>query len=57
MANQIEKLADAIINDIYGSLKGYHTNLSISKEQLMEEVVEERLLIMRELTMKGNLPL
>jgi hypothetical protein len=34
MYNQIEKLASAIYNDIVGGLKGYHSNFSVSMEQL-----------------------
>ena len=43
MYNQIEKLASAIRNDVVGGLRGYHTNLSMSLEQLMDEIVDERL--------------
>lgn len=52
----ISRLADAIINDVYGGLKGYHTNLSISKEQLEQDIVDLRLLIIKEYMVKGILP-
>lgn len=54
--NQIEKLASAIRNDIVGGLKGYHTNMSLSLEQLMDDVVDERLLIIKEYSLKGIIP-
>ena len=56
MYNQIEKLATAIRNDIIGGLRGYHTNLSMSLEQLMDEIVDERLQILKEYSLKGVLP-
>jgi hypothetical protein len=37
--NSVRKIADAIHNDIVSGLRGYHNNMSISVEQLMEEVV------------------
>lgn len=55
--NSITKLADAVINDIRGGLRGYHQNMSISKEQLEEEIVQYRLLVIKEYMMKGILPL
>ena len=57
MYNQIEKLASAIRNDIVGGLKGYHTNLSINMEQLMDEIVDERLQILKEYSIQGILPI
>lgn len=56
MVNQIEKLADAIRNDVVSGLRGLHTNMSMSKEQLMQDVVDERLLIIKEYALKGMLP-
>lgn len=52
----IEKLADAIINDIRGGLRGYHQNMSLSKEQLQEEIVQMRLSVIKEHMLKGILP-
>lgn len=52
----IKKIADAIHNDLVSGLRGYHQNLSISEEQLQQEVVETRLLVIKEYMMKGILP-
>lgn len=57
MYNQIEKLASAIRNDIVSGLQGYHTNYSISMEQLMQDIVDERLQVLKEYSLKGILPL
>ena len=46
-----------IYNDIVGGLRGYHTNPSISKEQLEEEIVQMRLAIIKEYMLKGILPI
>lgn len=56
MWNQIEKLASAIRNDIISGLRGYHTNLSLSMEQLEQDVIDERLQIIKEYSLKGILP-
>lgn len=56
MYTQIQKLASAIKNDIVSGLKGFHTNLSISDEQLEQDVVDERLQIIKEYSLKGLLP-
>ena len=48
MYNQIEKLASAIRNDVVSGLRGYHNNLSMSMEQLEQDIVDERLLILKE---------
>lgn len=57
MYNQIEKLASAIRNDVVGGLKGYHTNMSMSIEQLMDDIIDERLQILKEYSLKGVLPI
>lgn len=49
----IEKLASAIYNDIVSGLQGYHSNPSISLEQLEDEIVETRLSILKEYALKG----
>ena len=54
--SQIQKLASAIKNDILGGLRGYHTNISISEEQLEDEIVETRLQVLKEYSLKGVLP-
>lgn len=51
------KLADAIYNDIVSGLRGYHTNMSLSKEQLMQDIIDLRLLIIKEYMIKGILPI
>lgn len=56
MYNQIQKLASAIRNDVVSGLKGYHTNMSMSMEQLEQEVVDERLQVLKEYSLKGILP-
>ena len=55
--NWARKLADAIINDVRGGLRGYHTNPSMSVEQLEEECVQYRQAILKEYLMKGTLPI
>lgn len=52
-----EKLVSAIKNDIYSGLQGYHTNLSISDEQLSDDIIDERLMILKEYSSKGILPI
>lgn len=56
MYNQIEKLASAIYNDVVSGLRGYHTNFSMSLEQLAQDIVDERLQILKEYSLKGVLP-
>ena len=56
MYNQVQKLASAIRNDIVSGLRGYHTNMSMSMEQLEQEVVDERLQVLKEYSLKGILP-
>jgi len=46
--NSVERLADMIINDVRSGLRGYHQNMSMSKEQISEEVVLMRLAIIKE---------
>ena len=53
----IRRIADAIINDVVSGLRGYHQNISMSPEQIEQEVVEYRLLIIKEYMMKGILPI
>lgn len=51
-----DKMADAIENDLNSGLRGYHQNMSLSKEQLKQEIVETRLAIIKEYQLKGILP-
>lgn len=55
--NSIKRIADAVYNDVVSGLRGYHTNISISKEQLEQDVIDLRLLIIKEYMMKGILPI
>ena len=56
MYSQIEKLASAIRNDIVAGLRGYHSNLSMSMEQLCQDIIDERLQILKEYYLHGILP-
>ena len=53
----IRRLADIISNDVRSGLRGYHQNMSMSIEQLEEEIVLMRLQIMKEYMMQGALPI
>lgn len=55
--NSIRRIADAIYNDVVSGLRGYHTNMSMSIEQLEQDVVDCRLLLIKEYMMKGILPI
>ena len=52
----IHKLASAIRNDIVSGLRGYNTNLSMSIEQLEDDIIQERLQVLKEYSLKGILP-
>lgn len=56
MANQVEIIASAIYNDVVSGLRGFHHNISMSFEQLCQDVVDERLQILKEHSLKGILP-
>lgn len=51
-----QKLASAIRNDVVSGLRGYHQNPSMSLEQLEDDIVDERLQIIKEYSLKGILP-
>ena len=53
----LDKLASQIKNDILSGLKGYHHNLGLNIEQLKDECVNTRLLIIKEHYLKGVLPI
>ena len=55
--NSIRKMADAIANDVRSGLRGEHQNMSMSIEQLEDEIVQYRLAIIKEHILKGMLPL
>lgn len=52
----IEKLASAIYNDIVSGLAGIVSNPTISREQLEDDVVDERLQIIKEYSLKNLIP-
>lgn len=52
----VTKLASAIYNDIVGGLAGYSSTPTLSLEQLEDEIVEERLLVIKEYAMNNMLP-
>ena len=53
----IKRLADAVFNDVVSGLRGYHQNMSMSKEQLEEEIVQMRLAVIKEYMLKGIFPI
>lgn len=53
----INRLASAAYNDIVSGLRGYHHNSSISIEQLEDEIVATRMLILKQYILKGILPI
>ena len=53
----INRLASAVYNDIVGGLRGYHTNHSISIEQLEDDIVQTRASVVKEFALKGILPI
>ena len=53
----IKLLADAVFNDVVSGLRGYHQNMSMSKDQLEEEIVQMRLAVIKEYMLKGILPI
>lgn len=53
----IEKLASAIYNDIVSGLVGITSNPTISIDQLEDDVVDERLQVIKEYSLKGLIPL
>lgn len=57
MYTQINKLASAIRNDVVSGLRGYHTNMSMSMEQLEDDIIDTRLQILKEYSLKGLLPI
>lgn len=53
----IKRLADAVFNDVVSGLRGYHQNMSMSKDQLEEEIVQMRLAVIKEYMLKGIFPI
>ena len=52
----VEKLASAIYNDIVQGLKGITSTPTISTEQLMDDIIDERLQIIKEYSLKNLIP-
>lgn len=50
------KLASAIYNDVVSGLRGYTTTNTMSLEQLEDDIIDERLQIIKEYSMKGLIP-
>lgn len=50
------KLASAIFNDIMSGLRGYTSTSSISLDQLEDDIIDERLQIIKEYSLKGLIP-
>lgn len=57
MGQVFSKLASAIQNDIVAGLRGYHTNMSMSMEQLEDDIVDMRMQLIKEYTLKGIIPI
>ena len=53
MSNYINKIASAIKNDLYSGLQGLQNNLSLSTEQLEDDIIDERLQVIKEYQLKG----
>lgn len=51
-----EKLSAAIYNDVYSGLRGYSNTPTMSLEQLEDDVVDERLQVIKEYILKGLVP-
>jgi hypothetical protein len=52
----IEKLAAAIYNDVVGGLAGTNSNPAMSLSQLEDDIVDERLQIIKEYSLKNLIP-
>lgn len=50
------KLASAIYNDIVTGLRGYSSTPALSLEQLEDDIIDERLQIIKEYSLKGIIP-
>lgn len=52
----VNKIASAIFNDVQAGLSGYEATVNMSLEQLEDEVVEERLFVIKQYSMKNLIP-
>lgn len=57
MNTWINKLASAIQDNIVSGLRGFHETMSLPIEQIEDEIINTRLLIIKEYQMKGILPI
>ena len=53
---QVEKLASAIYNDVVSGLAGITSTPTMSMEQLQDDVIDERLQIIKEYSLKNLIP-
>jgi hypothetical protein len=53
----IEKLASAVYNDVVAGLVGITSNPTISMDQLEDDIVDERLQVVKEYAFKGLIPI
>lgn len=53
----IEAISSAILNHIYSGTAGLNANIKLSLEQLSDEVIAEKNIILREYLLKGVLNL
>jgi len=56
MYTKVSKLASQVYNNINSGLQGFRTNDSMSLELLADSVVQERLQVIKEYSLKGILP-
>lgn len=52
----VNKVASAVFNDIVSGLAGYESTISLNLEQLEDEVVEERLAIIKKYSIQNLIP-
>ena len=52
----VSKIASAIFNDIVSGQQGFESSTNLSLEQLEDECVEERLAVIKELSLKNRIP-
>lgn len=52
----VNAIASAVYNDIVSGLAGYEATINMSLEQLEQEVVEERLAIIKKYSMQNLIP-
>lgn len=52
----LDKLTSAVYNDIVSGLRGYSNSISLSLEQLTDDIADERLAIIKEYFLKGLVP-